>query len=161
MHAQYQHFPEYQHNAQNQHFPGYQHNTQYPHLAESQIMHTMQCTDTTQTTSSRSADGVGCAGEIPSNTMTLAKVQVGLKGSTKALKRDLDALAARADTTTPQGLHKLLQGQPSADTVKALIHGRLCVPTPKYWGNLLHQYLCANTCADLRIHECLVTEVAT
>jgi predicted Zn-ribbon and HTH transcriptional regulator len=51
-----------------------------------------------------------CAGERYSS--TVAKVQVGLLGPTEALKRDLDDLAARADTSSRQGRHRLLQGAP-------------------------------------------------
>ena len=42
--------------------------------------------------------------------VAVAKVQVGLLGSARSLQRQLDRLASRADTTTPSGLHYVLQG---------------------------------------------------
>jgi hypothetical protein len=60
--------------------------------------------------------------------VTVAKVQVGLQGPMQALKRDLDALAATADTSSPQGLHQLLQGA-LHPLLRPLVHsGRCKVP---------------------------------
>ena len=42
--------------------------------------------------------------------MAVAKLQVALLGSARSLQRQLDRLADRADTTTPEGLHYVLQG---------------------------------------------------
>lgn len=42
--------------------------------------------------------------------MSVAKLQVALLGSARSLQRQLDRLADRADTTTPEGLHFVLQG---------------------------------------------------
>jgi hypothetical protein len=41
---------------------------------------------------------------------TLTRVQVGLLSIARDLKGDLDSIAARADTGSSQGLHRLLQG---------------------------------------------------
>ena len=43
--------------------------------------------------------------------MTVAKLQVGLLGTARALQRDLDRIAGKADTSTPAGLHFVLQGE--------------------------------------------------
>ncbi|KAK9819848.1 hypothetical protein WJX72_003190 [[Myrmecia] bisecta] len=56
-------------------------------------------------------DGVSVGGER----VAVAKVQVGLLGSARGLQRDLDRIAGRADTNTPEGLHYVLQ-----ETVLAL-----------------------------------------
>ena len=48
----------------------------------------------------------GAAGER----VSVAKLQVGLLGSARALQRQLDRIASRADTTSPAGLHYILQG---------------------------------------------------
>ena len=42
--------------------------------------------------------------------MSVAKLQVALLGSARSLQRQLDRLADRADTSTPEGLHFVLQG---------------------------------------------------
>jgi hypothetical protein len=42
--------------------------------------------------------------------VTVAKVQVGLLGSARQIQRDLERIASRADTESPQGLHYILQG---------------------------------------------------
>jgi uncharacterized membrane protein len=42
--------------------------------------------------------------------VSVAKLQVALLGSARSLQRELDRLADRADTTTPEGLHFVLQG---------------------------------------------------
>ena len=55
-----------------------------------------------------SSDDGGSAG---SERVTIARLQVGLLGSARALQRDLDRIAARADTSTPSGLHYVLQGE--------------------------------------------------
>lgn len=49
-----------------------------------------------------------CAGF---NRPTLTRVQVGLMSLARELKGDLDRIAARADTGSSQGLHRLLQGE--------------------------------------------------
>ena len=49
-----------------------------------------------------------CAG---SGQATVAKLQVGLLGSARSLQRDLERIAGRADTNTPDGLHYVLQGK--------------------------------------------------
>lgn len=41
--------------------------------------------------------------------VTVAKLQVGLLASARGLKKDLERIAARADTSTPAGLHYVLQ----------------------------------------------------
>ena len=43
--------------------------------------------------------------------VTVARVQVGLLAVAKELKAELDMLAARADTSSPEGLHLILQGK--------------------------------------------------
>ena len=43
--------------------------------------------------------------------VTVAKLQVGLLGSARTLQRDLDRIAGKADTSTPSGLHFVLQGK--------------------------------------------------
>ncbi len=40
----------------------------------------------------------------------MAKVQVGLLGSARALQRDLERIAKRADTNSSEGLAYVLQG---------------------------------------------------
>lgn len=42
--------------------------------------------------------------------MTVAKVQVGLLGTARELQRDLERIATRADTESPDGLKYILQG---------------------------------------------------
>lgn len=42
--------------------------------------------------------------------MTVAKVQVGLLGSAREIQKDLERIAAQADTDSPEGLHYILQG---------------------------------------------------
>jgi len=41
---------------------------------------------------------------------SVCKVQVGLLGLARSLQSDLDNIAQRADTSSPEGLHFLLQG---------------------------------------------------
>ena len=53
--------------------------------------------------------------------VSVAKLQVALLGSARSLQRELDRLADRADTTTPEGLHFVLQGA-------ALIGRASCIP---------------------------------
>eukprot|EP00891_Asterochloris_glomerata_P002919 jgi/Astpho2/2919/Aster-01066 len=53
--------------------------------------------------------GDSSAGEIGGGKVSVAKVQVGLLGSARSLKRDLDRIAGRADTNTPEGLHYVMQ----------------------------------------------------
>ncbi|GAB4823858.1 hypothetical protein N2152v2_010904 [Parachlorella kessleri] len=48
--------------------------------------------------------------------VTVAKVQVGLMGSARQIQRDLERIASRANTSSPQGLHYILQ-----ETVLALM----------------------------------------
>ncbi|KAL4443492.1 hypothetical protein ABPG75_011229 [Micractinium tetrahymenae] len=48
--------------------------------------------------------------------VTVGKVQVGLLGSARELQRDLERIADRADTESPEGLHYILQ-----ETVLALM----------------------------------------
>lgn len=48
--------------------------------------------------------------------LSVAKVQVGLLSNARALQRDLERIASRADTSTPRGLHYVLQ-----ETVLALM----------------------------------------
>ena len=47
---------------------------------------------------------------IADEAVTVVKLQVGLLGSARALKSDLNRIAGRADTNTPDGLHFILQG---------------------------------------------------
>ena len=49
--------------------------------------------------------------DAPSQRATVCKVQVGLLGLARGLQADLDVIARRADTSTPSGLHFLLQGK--------------------------------------------------
>ena len=51
-------------------------------------------------------DGAGAG-----NKVAVAKLQVGLLGSARSLQRDLDRIAGKADTSTPAGLHFVLQGK--------------------------------------------------
>jgi uncharacterized membrane protein len=46
-----------------------------------------------------------------SGRVTVAKLQVGLLASARGLQRDLDRIAGKADTSTPAGLHFVLQGK--------------------------------------------------
>ena len=46
--------------------------------------------------------------------VTIVKLQVGLLGTARQLKRDLNKITGRADTTSPDGLHYILQGTYSA-----------------------------------------------
>lgn len=48
-------------------------------------------------------------GQAYDDGVTVAKLQVGLLASARGLKRDLERIAARADTSTPSGLHYVLQ----------------------------------------------------
>jgi len=47
---------------------------------------------------------------VPTGRVTVAKLQIGLLGSARSLQRDLDRIAGKADTSTPSGLHFVLQG---------------------------------------------------
>ena len=52
-----------------------------------------------------------CAGACAAGErVAVAKLQVGLLGSARALQRQLDRIASRADTSSPAGLHYILQG---------------------------------------------------
>lgn len=42
---------------------------------------------------------------------TVCRLQVGLLGSARGLQKDLERIAGRADTNTPDGLHFVLQGK--------------------------------------------------
>jgi uncharacterized membrane protein len=55
-------------------------------------------------------------GDYLGEKVTVAKLQVGLLGSARQLQQDLDRIAGRADTNTPDGLHFILQ-----ETVLALL----------------------------------------
>ncbi|DBA77808.1 TPA: hypothetical protein ACH3X1_009165 [Trebouxia sp. C0004] len=48
-------------------------------------------------------------GDSGSGRSTVCKLQVGLLGSARSLQRDLERIAGRADTNTPDGLHYVLQ----------------------------------------------------
>ena len=48
-------------------------------------------------------------GQAYDDGVTVAKLQVGLLASARGLKRDLERIAAKADTSTPPGLHYVLQ----------------------------------------------------
>lgn len=48
-------------------------------------------------------------GQAYDDGVTVAKLQVGLLASARGLKRDLERIAAKADTSTPAGLHYVLQ----------------------------------------------------
>ena len=48
-------------------------------------------------------------GQAYDDGVTVAKLQVGLLSSARGLKRDLERIAAKADTSTPAGLHYVLQ----------------------------------------------------
>lgn len=69
------------------------------------------------------ADSVGASYAAPSNEkISVAKVQVGLLAQARDLQKDLDKLAATADTGTPAGRAKVLQ----ESTLALLRH-------PEYW----------------------------
>ena len=53
-----------------------------------------------------------CVVRAVGDRVAVAKLQVGLLGSARALQRQLDRIASRADTTSPSGLHYILQGAP-------------------------------------------------
>ncbi|KAL0053992.1 hypothetical protein WJX82_002046 [Trebouxia sp. C0006] len=53
--------------------------------------------------------GNGDDGDSGSGRSTVCKLQVGLLGSARSLQRDLERIAGRADTNTPDGLHYVLQ----------------------------------------------------
>lgn len=62
-------------------------------------------------------DGQGyIAGGSSYGRLSVAKVQVGLLSNARTLQRDLERIASRADTSTPRGLHYVLQ-----ETVLALM----------------------------------------
>lgn len=48
-------------------------------------------------------------GQAYDDGVTVAKLQVGLLANARGLKRDLERIAAKADTSTPSGLHYVLQ----------------------------------------------------
>jgi len=48
-------------------------------------------------------------GQSSDEGVTVAKLQVGLLSSARGLKKDLERIAAKADTSTPSGLHYVLQ----------------------------------------------------
>lgn len=53
------------------------------------------------------------------------RLQVGLLGSARELQRDLERIADRADTDSPEGLHYILQGaRPCLGRCPAAIHRR-------------------------------------
>lgn len=54
--------------------------------------------------------GAAGGGSYITEKVTVAKVQVGLLGSARELQRDLERIADRADTNSPDGLHYVLQG---------------------------------------------------
>ena len=59
------------------------------------------------------ANGVWSSAEVVNladEAVTVVKLQVGLLGTARQLKRDLERIAGRADTNTPDGLHYILQG---------------------------------------------------
>lgn len=62
----------------------------------------------------------------------MSKLQVGLLGSARSLQRDLERIAGRADTNTPDGLHYVLQGE----------HARLVVA-----------FICLSTAAEIGMLE--------
>lgn len=49
--------------------------------------------------------------EFATERASVCKVQVGLLGLARSLQSDLDSIARRVDTSTPSGLHYLLQGR--------------------------------------------------
>ncbi|KAA6428346.1 MAG: hypothetical protein FRX49_01941, partial [Trebouxia sp. A1-2] len=53
--------------------------------------------------------GNGDEGDSGSGRSTVCTLQVGLLGSARSLQRDLERIAGRADTNTPDGLHYVLQ----------------------------------------------------
>lgn len=61
-------------------------------------------------------DSQGYIGGRSYGKLSVAKVQVGLLSNARTLQRDLDRIASRADTSTPRGLHYVLQ-----ETVLALM----------------------------------------
>jgi len=64
-----------------------------------------------------SAGGVDEDGYLSSGSkLSVAKVQVGLLSNARELQRDLERIASRADTSSPRGLHYVLQ-----ETVLALM----------------------------------------
>lgn len=75
--------------------------------------------------------------------VTVAKLQVGLLGSAKQMKRDLDRIADRANTDTPSGLHYILQG-----------------PFPQPDGILPQQVATMETCNRMDVVVCAETTLA-
>jgi len=61
-------------------------------------------------------DGRGYIGGSLYGKLSVAKVQVGLLSNARTLQRDLERIASRADTSSPRGLHYVLQ-----ETVLALM----------------------------------------
>jgi hypothetical protein len=59
----------------------------------------------------RADEGEGGVSSSSGGRVTVAKLQVGLLGSARSLQRDLDRIAGKADTSTPGGLHFVLQGK--------------------------------------------------
>lgn len=59
------------------------------------------------------AEGGGSGGYVGSGSgygkLSVAKVQVGLLSNARELQQDLERIASRADTSTPRGLHYVLQ----------------------------------------------------
>lgn len=67
--------------------------------------------------------GSGGTDESGYGKMTVAKVQVGLSGSARSLQKELERIAKRADTNSPEGLHYVLQ-----ETVLSLLrHPEYCI----------------------------------
>lgn len=68
------------------------------------------------TSSSRGAGGLA-----DSERVTVGKLQVGLLGSARTLKRDLDRIAGKANTNYPSGLNYILQGASSVLSLRRFL----------------------------------------
>ena len=79
---------------------------------------------------SENGDDGDYAEDSPSERAAVCKVQVGLLGLARGLQADLDVIARRADTSTPSGLHYLLQGD--MNSIKTSQTDRLSVQR-RYW----------------------------
>lgn len=67
----------------------------------------------------------------------MCKLQVGLLGSARGLQKDLEKIAGRADTNTPDGLHYVLQGM----TFVYLLMPRLSLLIDLGWNALTSKFV--------------------
>ena len=79
-------------------------------------------------------DGLSAGGD----SISVVKIQVGLLGSARALQKDLERIADKADTSSPDGLHFVL-----SETVLALLRN------PEY---CVYGYAASKVCRLSLIH---------